>query len=280
MRQILTNLVGNAIKFTQSGGVHVGVHIENASSPDGALLAFDVQDTGIGMTTDQLGRLFKPFCQADDSASRRFGGTGLGLAISKRLAQMLGGDIDADSAPGKGSCFHAWVETGPLEGKVMRDPSRLIHAAPESAPRTPAALNSGNQLAGRRILIVEDGPDNQRLIGHLLKRAGAIVEVADNGRLAIHMVYGRDRGIVSAFDLILMDMQMPVLDGYQATFELRRMGCPFPIIALTAHAMTGDRNKCVEAGCDDYLTKPISQAALIETCTRWIERGHVVPAAA
>lgn len=258
LRQILINLVGNAIKFTNRGGVTLDVsRVANRadSTEGGESLCFCVSDTGIGMTSDQLARLYQPFTQADASTSRRFGGTGLGLTISQRLAQMLGGEIRATSQHGKGSTFYLTLPMARLQ----------IAGSPASSPSQPSPARSGSAggdaLCGR-VLLAEDGPDNIRLFGHILRKAGAAVTVVENGRDACHAVQqARERG--EPFDLVLMDMQMPLMDGYEATRTLRSRGETLPIVALTAHAMSGDREKCLAAGCSDFLTKPVSRESLI-----------------
>ncbi len=270
LRQILINLIGNAIKFTSDGGVRLVTRLVGAGE-DNAVLQFDVIDTGVGMEPKQAERLFEPFAQADASHTRKFGGTGLGLVISKRLAQALGGDVViADSQPGQGTCFRATVATGPLDNVTMLSEQQIAMAA--AAPHDEAArqLPSTARL-DCRILLAEDGLDNQRLITFVLEKAGAAVTVAENGAIALDAsLAARDQG--RPFDVILMDMQMPVMDGYEATRLLRRGDYSGPIIALTAHAMASDRQKCLDAGCDDYTTKPIDRRALVETI-----REHVEP---
>ena len=261
LRQILVNLLGNAIKFTEQGGVRLKVRYvgEGTSS---SMVQFDVTDTGIGMNAEQVARLFRPFTQADASTTRRFGGTGLGLTISRRLARMLGGDITIRSAPGKGSTFTVTIATGPLEGVKFVDPARLDAPAKSAATTATHATSGGEKLANCRILLAEDGRDNQRLISFFLRRAGAKVEVVENGRLAVDAALAAESG-GKPFDVILMDMQMPELDGYGATAELRARGYRRPIIALTANAMEGDREKCLHAGCDDFATKPVDRGKLL-----------------
>ncbi len=260
LRQVLVNLVGNAIKFTPSGRVEVSVRIDDrpAGRPGAARLRFDVTDTGIGMTPEQVGRLFQAFSQADCSTARKFGGTGLGLTISQRLAHLLGGEITVVSTPGRGSCF-----TFRLEAETVVD--ALDRADPNESTRPAATLS----LAGTRLLLAEDGPDNQRLIGFHLRRAGATVDIAPNGRIAAELAAQPGR-----YHLILMDMQMPEMDGYAATSLLRARGCTTPIIALTAHAMAEDRAKCLAVGCDDYQSKPIDRERLLHTCARWSGVTH------
>ncbi len=261
LRQILINLIGNAIKFTECGGVRVTASLREPR--DGtSRMAFEVMDTGIGMTKDQISRLFKPFVQADNSTTRRFGGTGLGLTICKRLAEMLGGEIYVDSSPDVGSTFTVVVETGSLEGvEMIDDPTLLTVSRSSEAPLGDAAEDP---LAGRRILLVEDGPDNQRLISYLLRGWGAEVSVAENGRIGVDMALAaREEG--PGFSLILMDMHMPILDGFAATQELRDRGVDTPIVALTAYAMQEDRRRCLAAGCDDFASKPIERERLLKT---------------
>jgi PAS domain S-box-containing protein len=260
LRQVLVNLVGNAIKYTEVGSVQVVVRLDGTSQSDGKL-SFDVIDTGIGMSEEQVATLFQPFSQADASASRRFGGSGLGLAISKRLADMLGGDITVSSLPGKGSTFSLSIATGPPAGAQAPD-------CPAETPETPFPTTSDPKKLDCRILLAEDGPDSQRLIAALLRKAGAAVAVAENGQIAFDLALAAQQA-GNPFDLIFMDMQMPVVDGYEATRRLRHAGYAKPIIALTAHAMTDDRQKCLDAGCDDYVTKPIDRADLLETVAKY-----------
>ncbi len=264
LRQVLMNLVGNAIKFTEVGGVKLGISCD----PLNQTFRVDISDTGIGLTAEQIGRLFGAFMQGDTSTTRKFGGTGLGLQISRRLAQILGGDITVKSEPGKGSCFSATVRTGDISGVPMRtlQPAQPVLAAPPTAP-----TGSAPQLTGIRILLAEDGPDNQRLISFHLRKAGAEVTMVQNGKLAVETltIDGSIRSALAnppAFDLLLTDMQMPEMDGYEATRLLRAKGCALPIVALTAHAMCGDMEKCIAAGCDAYATKPIDRERLIRTC--------------
>ena len=265
LRQILVNMIGNAIKFTETGCVRLVTRCvrEDGSPPgQGTLLCFEIIDTGIGMTEDQVARLFRPFQQADMSTTRRFGGTGLGLTISRRLAQMLGGDVTLlESRPGVGTRFAVTVAAGSLDGVRMLNLS--AEQEPGLMPPPHERDTSGEPaLRGCQILLAEDGPDNQRLIAHILTKAGAAVKVVDNGRAAVDMALAaRDAG--TPYHVILMDMQMPVMDGYSATRELRDRGYSGPILALTAHAMSSDRERCIRAGCDDYASKPIDRRELI-----------------
>jgi signal transduction histidine kinase/HPt (histidine-containing phosphotransfer) domain-containing protein len=262
LRQILINLTGNAIKFTESGGVRITAKLLTEGGVP--RLQFDVVDTGIGLTADQLGGLFQPFTQADASTTRRFGGTGLGLTISKRLAEMLGGGIEVASTPGAGSSFTLTVETGPLDGIAML--ARFAEAAYGAAE--PPKRPTGARLSGR-ILLAEDGPDNQKLLALYLGKAGAEVVIADNGEAAVEKALAA-AGAGRPFDLILMDMQMPVLDGYGATSKLRAKGYAGPIVALTAHAMADDRARCLWSGCTDYMSKPVEREALIDLAVHYL----------
>ncbi len=262
LRQILINLVGNALKFTEQGSVQISVRFLPDSQKDRGGLAgrleFAVRDTGIGMTAEELGRLFRPFTQADPSTTRRFGGTGLGLTISKRFADLLGGDLVAESQPGRGSTFTVTVATGSLEGV------RIYQPAAQAGDGRPAPSRPREAMAPLtcRVLVAEDGVDNQRLLSYLLRKAGADVEVVDNGQQAMDRALAAERA-EKPFAVILMDMQMPVMDGYTSTSQLRAAGYRGVIIALTAHTMAGDRERCLSAGCDEYATKPIHAAKLI-----------------
>lgn len=260
LRQILINLVGNAIKFTESGYVRLRAQVVQNDTGD-ALLRFDVVDTGIGLTNEQAETLFDPFVQADESTTRRFGGTGLGLAISARFASMLEGDLTVQSTPETGSTFSLVLNLGPYDSiKLCDEPA---------AAQNRLASPTGNLSLSGRILLVEDGPDNQRLFSYMLTRSGAEVQVAPNGKDGLNKALeAAEAG--NPFNLVLMDMQMPVMDGYEATSTLRGRGYNHPIVALTAHAMTGDRVKCLAAGCDEYLAKPIDRASLIAACGRWM----------
>jgi signal transduction histidine kinase/CheY-like chemotaxis protein len=264
LRQVLVNLVGNAIKFTDQGEVSLVVRlIADQGCPR---LRFDVTDTGIGINEEHLKRLFQPFTQVDTSSTRRFGGTGLGLCISKRLTEALGGSIEVHSTPGKGSSFSVTIDPGPLDGIRMLE--NVQDALLDYMPRTTSATSGKTECCGR-VLLAEDALDNQRLIGLLLKKAGNDVVTVENGEQAVEeasVTWRQGR----PFDVILMDMQMPVMDGYSATSRLREQGYTRPIIALTAHAMAEDRQKCLDAGCDDYATKPIDRQRLLATIARWM----------
>jgi len=269
LRQILINLVGNAIKFTRTGKVLLTVSwpndpVHESKHRGRKPLRFEVSDTGIGITPQQFRALFRPFMQADSSTTRKYGGTGLGLSISKRLAQMLGGDLTATSIPGHGSVFSLTIDTGDLKDARILESARLqnISLDADAEPSSQESPPTENALRGGKILLAEDGLDNQRLLAFILRKAGAEVAVAENGEEACKQVQ-QASAADKPFDVILMDMQMPVLDGYDAARRLRDAGSNIPIIALTAHAMKGDRKKCVQAGCDDYATKPIDRNSLI-----------------
>ena len=261
LKQVLMNLVGNAIKFTERGHVRLAVGVDDAVSGDGSpssTVTLEISDTGIGMTPDQVERLFQPFTQADESMTRKFGGTGLGLVISRRLAQLMGGDVTVRSEAGRGSTFTVRIDGGSLAGVT-----RITNLTESVLQPTEQEHPEEVRLTGR-ILLAEDGPDNRHLVSLHLTAAGARVSCAENGRVAVAMARAEP------FDVILMDMQMPELDGYGATSELRRRGATLPIIALTAHAMSGDREKCLAAGCSDYLTKPIDPELLLRTVHHYL----------
>ena len=252
LRELMVNLVGNAIKFTTAGAVQI---VTRLIMTDGRpQLEFHVIDTGIGIPADKLETIFEPFVQADLSVTRQFGGTGLGLAISRRIAATLGGTVTAESRVGVGSTFTATIDTGPLEGV------HFLHSPPEAITSLLCHDHSGGktiQLQGVRVLLVEDGDTNRKLIGLVLRRAGATVVATENGQAGV------DAACQQPFDLILMDMQMPVMDGYTAARLLRDRGMAVPIVALTAHAMRGDESKCRDAGCSHFLTKPIDPDLLL-----------------
>jgi PAS domain S-box-containing protein len=251
LRQILVNLLGNSVKFTLSGKIAMRIADEGAGAPN-IVLRVDVIDSGIGMAPELVGRLFIPFTQGDASITRKFGGTGLGLTISRQMARLLGGDVTVTSQPGIGSTFTLKIDAGPSAG-VER-----VEGLTEAT--LPATMNEKADAKIRldgRVLLVEDGADNQRLLRMQLGDAGASVTSALDGRSAVDLAAKRP------FDLILMDMQMPVMDGYAATTELRRRGLTTPIIALTAFAMAEDRDKCLAAGCSGYLSKPVDEEKLL-----------------
>jgi signal transduction histidine kinase/ActR/RegA family two-component response regulator len=259
LRQVITNLVGNAVKFTNRGRIGLSVSIE-ARSDGAALVEMSVSDTGIGISAEQLERIFEKFTQADASTNRNFGGTGLGLSISRDLVRLMGGEIDATSVLGSGSTFR------------VRLP--LLAVAPTEQPAPSDAPALGRTLSSHRlqanVLVAEDNVVNQKLIARFLEQLGCSSQIAANGREALAALEK------DAFDLILMDCQMPELDGFAATAEIRRREAAgaharIPIVALTANAMRGDRERCLEAGMDDYLTKPLKRDALEQTLERWLD---------
>ncbi len=263
LRQVLINLCGNAVKFTQQGGVTLRARRENAGAGDGALVRFEVCDTGIGIPAARLHTLFQPFSQVDASTTRKFGGTGLGLSIVKRLAEMMGGEAGVESREGLGSTF--WftailTAASPAEFEDVRVEELLGQGGLERV-----------RSAAPRILLAEDNAVNEKVACRVLEKLGYTVDPVRNGREAVNAwASGR-------YELILMDCQMPELDGYEATREIRgreRQGERIPIIALTAHAMKGDDLKCKAAGMDDHLTKPLDRALLHARLQRYLrERG-------
>jgi len=272
LRQILINLVANAIKFTETGGVRLVVR--QAEDEGRSWLQWEIIDSGIGMTADQVARIFDPFTQADETVTRKFGGTGLGLAISWRMAQAMSGTITVQSTPHRGSTFRVAIPLEMSEGvRLIENPAEW-HAASPEPDRTDAADTT---LSGR-VLLAEDGRDNQKLISFLLSRAGAEVEVAEDGLVACRKALEAARA-GRPFDVILMDMQMPRLDGYAATARLRREGLTQPILALTAHAMADDRQKCLASGCNDFATKPIQRADLLALVAKYLHQTNSVCAA-
>jgi len=278
LRQILINLVGNAIKFTDKGSVRISMRHLIHPKP---ILQFDIVDTGIGMTPVQAGRLFEPFEQADGTFSRRFGGTGLGLVISKRFAQLLGGDVTLIATGPTGTRFQVVLDAPPATQATEHSEHAANQLLRDAGQRTEynAAMDlPERKCTARQILLAEDGVDNQRLLMHMLSRMGATVVLASNGREAIDLAMDA-RQVGKPFDLILMDMQMPEIDGYAATAELRRLGFDTPIIALTAHAMVGDREKCIASGCTDYTSKPVSKANLISLVHRYAGGDAIAPCA-
>jgi two-component system sensor histidine kinase/response regulator len=261
--QVVTNLVSNAIKFTEQGHVAVQVRLLERLA-DGVQLQLEVRDSGIGMTAAQTARLFQAFSQADGSTTRKYGGTGLGLTISKRLVEAMGGSIAVDSTPGRGSRFWFGMRMGVAErGSLPAAPS----------PQT----QDGMPLRGVRLLLAEDNEINQQIAVELLESAGATVTVADNGRVALDLLAGG-----GSFDAVLMDLQMPVMDGMQATALIRADArfAQLPIIAMTAHAMVEERERCLAAGMVDHITKPIDPPAMLQTLARWVQPRGDAPAAA
>lgn len=262
LRQILINLIGNAAKFTEQGTITLRYSSASSELIDHHDLLFEVEDTGIGIPADQLNLLWAPFHQVDASAQRRFGGAGLGLTISRKLAELMGGTMGVRSTPGEGSCFSLRLTA--------------LQAEPPQQQDNPAELagDESSILQGARVLLAEDTPTNQRLIKYHLDKLGIEATIVDDGQQAVDLLL--DGGLPvepQGFDLVLLDMQMPVLDGYGAARLLKEGGCHIPLIALTAHAMEGAREDCLEAGCDDFLTKPIDRATLAAKLAQWLQQG-------
>jgi signal transduction histidine kinase/CheY-like chemotaxis protein len=266
LRQILANLIGNAIKFTEVGGVRVSIQLVS-DALDRPTLRFEVADTGQGMSPEALERIFDPFAQADGSLTRKHGGAGVGLALARRLAEVLGGELEAESIEGRGSVFRLTVDPGPLEGVELVEMSAPDSDGPDTlsyGDKTRYLLVEARDLrAQAKVLYVEDAEDNQRLVAFILERAGMEVTCADDGASGVALALA-SRAAQQPFDLILMDLQMPVMDGYTATRKLRTAGWDGPIIALTAHSVNREKELSIEAGCDTFATKPIQRVELLQ----------------
>ncbi len=270
IRQVLLNLIGNAIKFTKTGRVRLRLELDEAN-PQQPGLRFEVIDTGIGLSQEQLAKLFQPFTQADASTTRDYGGTGLGLTICKRVMELFQGTISVKSELGQGSEFSAWLPITPQEA------ANWIHPIQEaSKPKTqPVSVSVLALPLACRILLAEDGLDNQRLIVHILNKAGAEMVVVNNGQEAVNAILCEDQPQNPAgFDVVLMDMQMPIMDGYTATKTLRAAGVELPIIALTARTMKGEREECLASGCTAHSPKPINRPELIQLIHDLVEQSH------
>ncbi|UWE15407.1 response regulator [Herbaspirillum huttiense] len=299
LKQVLGNLLSNAIKFTQAGYVRLSMSAQREEeSPARWRLFFAIADSGIGIAPEALAQLFQPFTQADTSISRRFGGTGLGLAISKNLVELMGGKIACQSVPGQSTkfSFDILCPEGVAEARPdaapetdMKNKASLAPEAPASAasfpPAPPAQMpplsaltpppapaGAASPLTGARILVAEDTEINRQLLRILLARRGCILEEVENGQLALDALRR------ASYDLVLMDCMMPIMDGYQATAEIRAFeqanGRPrTPIIALTASAIEGDRQRCLDAGMDDYLSKPFTQVGLMNAVEKWLQKA-------
>ncbi|MEG2171758.1 MAG: ATP-binding protein [Desulfovibrionaceae bacterium] len=262
LRQVLLNIVSNALKFTEQGAVNL--HISPLRrSPDSMILLFWICDSGIGMTEEQLTRLCQPFMQADASTTRRFGGTGLGLAISSRLVRLMGGEIAIDSASGEGSIF-----AFSLKLPLFKAGKEALEAAPLSQASRPGDAVTGN-IAGKRALVAEDNAINQEILLALLGHWGLHVDMAETGREAVDLL---EKSQDTPYDVVLMDIQMPDMDGITATRLIRENRCfdTLPIIAMTAHAMRGDKEFSLEAGMQDHVTKPIDPEVLLRTLRVWL----------
>ncbi|MDX9840820.1 MAG: ATP-binding protein [Desulfobulbus sp.] len=261
-RQVLVNLMDNAVKFTRAGEVELALFADGVS-PAGFDLHVTVRDTGIGIAADKLEAIFAAFRQADGSTTREYGGTGLGLSICRRIAELMGGRVWAESRPGRGSTFHFTARLTPAEEAATAAAPVPVAAAVATTPTGAAASRTA------RVLLAEDNPVNRRLAETLLTRAGCTVTTATTGRQAVDLFVGSPEG----FDLILMDVQMPEMDGLAATVELRARGCTtVPIVAMTAGALQGDRERCLAAGMNDYLAKPVRRENLLARLDTWLGR--------
>jgi len=253
VRQVLVNLIGNALKFTNHGQVCMTTRLNEGVQP--ARLEFAIEDTGIGMTAEQMETLFIPFTRVTSETARRVGGTGLGLSISKRLAESMGGEIEVQSEPGEGSCFTFSLP-------VDAEQAACLMSSRPLEPETPKLDGEVPRLDGAHILVADDRRDIWRVIKFYLEEVGATASVVEDGQQAVEAVV-RAAGEQRGFDLVLMDIQMPVMTGREAVTELRRLGYAMPIIAVTADAMDGERDVCLGFGCTEYLAKPIDRGALI-----------------
>lgn len=265
LRQILLNIGGNAIKFTEKGGVKIIVKMVAGTLGLTDALSFSFKDTGCGLTPDQQARIFQPFSQADSSVTRKYGGTGLGLVLAQRLAVAMGGDVElTESTLGKGSTFTFNMGIRALDNIPQIGDLTLADLRPHRAiPKDIFVAN--RKLADLRILLADDAMENLALFSRFLESSGASVTTAVNGAEALKIA------MAGRFDLVLMDMQMPVMDGFEATMQLRAKGFSSPIIALTASAMSGEREKCLASGCTEYICKPVKATELIATVARVVK---------
>ncbi|HEG42935.1 MAG TPA: response regulator [Phycisphaerales bacterium] len=262
LRQCLINLTNNAIKFTEKGHVYVNVSLENRDNQP--YIRFGIEDTGIGIQKDKQNEIFNAFTQADGSHSRKYGGTGLGLTVTKQLTELLGGELTLNSQVGKGSLFSLMI---PVDIDVTKQPPldiNAVHSDPRDAETEQPKFTS-------HVLVAEDSPTNMALVTLLLEKMGLQVTGAEDGNQALQKV------LTQEFDLILMDMMMPNMNGYEAATAIKDEGITTPIVALTANAMKGDEQKCLEAGCDDYLTKPIDREKLLKTIAKYLPSKELVP---
>lgn len=269
LQQVLMNLANNAVKFTQQGRVAISVELNETFEKEQdhrVWLKFAVSDTGIGMTQKQMENLFQLFAQADTSVSRRYGGTGLGLAISQRIVQLMGGQISVTSEIGKGSTFVFMIPLPVAKTPAVMDQKTEGERGSEQDSGEEERQQWMKPLAGKSVLLVEDNLINQQIAAEMLRQADMHVVVAGGGSEALNRMAGE------SFDVILMDVQMPEMDGYQVTKIIRshEKFKTIPIVAMTAQAMDGDREKCLEAGMNDYVAKPISAEDLYKTLSRWV----------
>lgn len=257
LRQILLNIIGNAIKFSEVGPIEITAYMKSEVE-----FGFLVKDHGAGMSEDQVSHLFEPFTQLDNSMTRRFGGTGLGLALAKKLAKALGGDVVlAQSQLGHGSTFSVFIDPGPVD--ETRQISSFETLFEKGVDKIKPVETNSTPFKGYRILLVEDSEDNQFLIRHFLELEGVHVDVASDGQ------EGVEKALAAPYDVILMDIQMPVLDGYNATARLRQAGLKTPIIAFTAHAFQSEKERCLKIGFNDFLAKPIKKQNLLDSISKF-----------
>ncbi|HFE46539.1 MAG TPA: response regulator, partial [Nannocystis exedens] len=252
LRQILINLLCNAVKFTEAGSIVLAAHIVRNAPPH--TLRFSILDTGIGISKRDLDDLFQPFTQADSGTARRHNGAGLGLTVSRRLIELMNGSCEIESEPGQGTTFSFEVRLATTE------------CTQSDADRAPTTDHHSKEI---RVLVVEDNPINQRVAARLLAKIGYVADIASGGKAALDSLQSR------SYDAILMDCMMPEMDGYETTARIRELGDPgstTPIIALTANALEGDRDRCLAAGMDDYIAKPVRSQVLARVLGRWI--GH------
>jgi signal transduction histidine kinase/CheY-like chemotaxis protein/HPt (histidine-containing phosphotransfer) domain-containing protein len=266
LRQVLLNLLTNAVKFTDVGFVTLEVSVDDLGPAGASRVVFEVSDSGLGIAPGQLETLFEPFVQAP-GANQRGGGTGLGLAIARRFARMLGGDVTAESRPDEGSRFTATIDPGPLENATMLGADEALVA--RETPVPPERI----RVSGR-VLLVEDGPDTQRLVAHFLRHAGARVWVAGDGREGFETAVEAQRS-GAPFHLLLMDMEMPEMNGYEATRRLRGAGVRTPVVALTAYAEPEEQEAALAAGCNEVVSKPVPRAVLLDVVRRYLQPDEV-----
>jgi CheY-like chemotaxis protein/anti-sigma regulatory factor (Ser/Thr protein kinase) len=260
IRQCLINLINNAIKFTQTG--HVYVNVSRKQQQDKTFIQFDIEDTGIGIPLDKQDKIFELFNQADNTTSHKYGGTGLGLSISKKLTELLGGELTVISQPGVGSVFTMTIDAGQVgEASSWNKYERAEEVQKEPQLKPTPTENREAKI----ILLAEDNPVNQQLMKVLLKKMGFEVTLVENGKLAVEAL-GK-----ASYDIILMDIQMPEMNGLEATRTIRQNGIKTPIVAITANALKGDREQCLEAGCDDYLPKPVDKHDLEDMINKYLQ---------
>ncbi len=253
LKQALLNLLCNAVKFTHEGSVNLEVEYEEKTPAGASVMRFHVIDTGIGINAEIMPELFQPFQQGDNQSNREYGGSGLGLVITQQIAEVLGGDVTVTSEPGKGTHFVLTIAAGDVANQPLVRPELVGQAQPKKSNKPTI------DLSGLEILYAEDGLDNQFLVKAILRKAGANVDIAGNGAIAV------EKATAKNYDMILMDIQMPVMDGLEATRLILEQGYTRSIVALTANAMANDRRLSTEAGCTEHLTKPINRQMLLET---------------